>query len=35
VGRILAQRKVFQARYEKKAAKEDDYIKGKTYVQET
>jgi ethanolamine-phosphate cytidylyltransferase len=34
VSRILGQRDMFQARYEKKAASEEVYIKNKTYVQE-
>ena len=35
VSRILAQRDMFQARYEKKAASEETYVKNKVYVQET
>ena len=33
--RILAQRDLFQARYEKKSASEESYVKNKVYVEET
>ncbi len=33
--RIRGQRDSYQARYESKSRKEEDYVKGKTYVQET